>query len=244
MTIGETILKLRHEERLTQQSLSIMAAISERYINYVEQDVKKPSLKVLVRIAKAAHRKMEVSYSPVGEMVSLKFTVCETLVRSRSFESLVSSSEIQNRLYYDCLKLCNYNQEKAKDLRQETTFQALIFEYRYNANTQLYTWLFAIAKNISKATGKKDQNLVFVEQYMEGLLDEAEVDVFKENTGLYSYIQKLSPKRRQIYKLRLINMPYTDIANQLGLRPDYVKSRFWEIKSNLSKLMKPITCNT
>ena len=235
MTIGQTILKLRQDEKLTQKSLSLLCGLSERFINYIEHDKKTPSWKSLCKIAKAVDKTLDSHYNPGTEETFVKFTL-RNAVRKQDFDNRIAA--LKNQLYYDCLKLCGYNKSAAQDLSQETMFQAILYHYRYNESCQLYTWVFSIAKNIYYAEKKRNKNLDLVEQYFEGLVDEKEVESFYKNTSLVSYLNKLSPKRKQLYKLRLLNLPYSDIANQMGLDHNYVKSRFWQIKNELKNLIE------
>jgi RNA polymerase sigma factor (sigma-70 family) len=230
MTIGETISRARKDEGLTQQSLSIMTGLTERMINYIEHGKKKPSLKSLNKIADALNKTLIVTYSPQQKENIVLFKLRET-IRVRSFDERLK--QLDERLYSDCLRLCNYNADMAKDLKQETMCQALMFHYRYNEKCQLYTWLFSMAKNIHCQTRKQNKHLVFVEQYIEDTIAVEDVDIFYENKNLFAYIRKLSPKRMQLYKLRLLNTSYAEIGRQLGVTSAYAKARFWQIKKEI-----------
>lgn len=231
MTIGETIKQLRHSEGMTVQTLSILTGLSERFITYIERDKKKPSLRSLTKIADAADRNMTINYTPSQKVVSVVFTLRYTL-RNKSFEERLI--QLQSRLKVDCLKMCSYNEEKAKDLVQETICQALMYHYRFNEKSQLYTWLYRIAKNITNESNRNDKNLTFVEEYIETGVEQEEV---KENKRLSVYINRLSPKAKEVYKLRLSGEKYKDIAIKLGITQDGAKSWFWTIKGNLRKMI-------
>ena len=75
MTIGETIKRLRNSEGMTVQTLSILTGLSERFINYIERDKKKPSLRSLTKIADAVDQNMTINYSPGHKVVSVSFTL-------------------------------------------------------------------------------------------------------------------------------------------------------------------------
>jgi len=231
MTIGETIKRLRNSEGMTVQTLSILTGLSERFINYIERDKKKPSLRSLTKIADAVDQNMTINYWPGHKVVSVSFTLRQTL-RNKSFEERIV--QLQSRLKIDCLKMCHYNEEKAKDLVQETICTALMYHYRFNEKSQLYTWLYRIAKNITHELNRKDKYITFVEEYIETGVQQEEV---KEHKRLNAYINRLSPKAKEVYKLRLSGEKYKDIAIKLGITQDGAKSWFWTIKGQLKKMI-------
>ena len=227
MSIGKTIKQLRISEGLTQQSLSIMSGLSERFINYLERDKKKPSLRSLTKIADAVDKKMFLSYTPGEKVTAVKFVPRDT-IRPVSFDDRIKL--LYPRLLADCRKLCHYNNDQAKDIAQETVAQALLYHYRFNESSQLYTWLYRIARNVIANNKKKDKNLSFVEEYFETgeVLEEVKTCV-----PLYNYINRLSPKAKELYKLRLLNLPYTKIASQLKITPTGAKAWYWTINKQL-----------
>lgn len=232
MTIGETLVQLRTEEGLTQQSLSIKTGLSERFINLIEHDKKSPSLRSLTRISDAVDKNLNITYSPGQKIIHIKLSLRHT-TRSKTFEERVV--ELQHRLHIDCLKLCKGNKAKAEDLQQETTFRALVYHDRFNESCQLYTWLFSIAKNIHKGETQTDRYLTFVEEYIETADTISEV---KGNVRLTKYIERLSDRAKQVYKMRLIGLSYAEIAEKLDITPLGAKSWFWTIRGQLKKIIE------
>lgn len=49
-----------------------------------------------------------------------------------------------------------------------------------------------------------------------------------------SYI--VSPKAKEVYKLRLLNVGYREIAEKLNITEAGAKSWFWSIKGNIKKM--------
>lgn len=204
-----------------------MSGLSERFINYIEIDKKKPSLRSLTKIADAVDKRMILSYSPGEKVTSVKF-ISRELLRPTTFDERIKA--LYNRLLADCRKLCHYNETNARDLAQETVMKALIYHYRFNEKSQLYTWLYRIARNTHASGRKADKNLTFVEEYFEsGEL----VEEVKNNKSLTTYINRLSPKAKQLYKLRLMNVPYSEIAIQLKITATGAKAWYWTINKQL-----------
>lgn len=231
MTIGESIKQLRHSEGMTVQTLSILTGLSERFINFIEHDKKKPSLRSLTRIADAVDRNMTITYSPGQKVTNVNFLMRDIL-RPKSFDERIE--QLEARLLQDCIRLCRYNKSEGENLSQEAIMQALLYHYRYNEQSQLYTWLFGIAKNINRVHYGKDKNLTFVDEFFETAYEEPEI---KEMPHLSKYLNRLSPRAKQIYKLRLIGKSYADIAQEIGITESGAKSWFWTIKGNIKKII-------
>lgn len=229
MTTGQTIKRVRQSEGMTVQTVSILTGLSERFISYIEQDKKKPSLRSLNKLADAFDRVMIIKYTPDSEPV-VTFDVRERL-RSESFDNRIA--KLKDRLYKDCLFLSRNDEEKAKDLTQETICRALIYHYRFNENSQLYTWLFKIAKSVAAESVRNDKYLTFVDEYFE---TEQQIDELSYYGRLSKYLNRLSPKAKEVYKLRLLNVGYREIAEKLNITEAGAKSWFWSIKGNIKKM--------
>jgi len=236
MTIGEAIKQTRIAEGLTQQSLSILSGFSERSINNWEREKKVPKLQSLKLVAEAFGRDMVITYSVTKKILSIEFLVNDG-IRLKSFDERVTNNAIQAKLHHFCLRLCEYNKDNANDLVQETTMNALIYHHRWNeASCQLITWLCGIAKNIHYRNKKKLNKLTYVEDYIEtGIVNEPEGE--EAPTKAYQFINKLSDKRKKLYKLRLAGYKYGEIAKELGTTELYVKSRFFQVRKELTDLI-------
>ena len=225
MTIGETIRKLRHEEGLTRKSLSILCGLSETFIEYVEYEKRLPSYRSLTKIADAVSRNMVIHYNTEKKITRVEFKFRE-LIREKTFESRLI--ELEKRLYYDCLKMCNYNEANAEDLKQDAIVSAIESQHRFNESSQLYTWLYRIARNIRKDNLRDGKNLTFVENYMETGSPE-----LIKSESIKKYIDTLTGTDKTIYKMRLLNIPHSEIAAKLGISIGAVKNRFSGMKRRI-----------
>ena len=230
MTIGETIRKLRHEEGLTRKSLSILCGLSETFIEYIEYQKRLPSYRSLTKIADAVGRNMVIYYNTQKKITRVEFKFRE-LLREKTFETRLL--ELEKRLYYDCLKMCNYNEHNAEDLKQDTIVRAIESEHRFNESSQLYTWLYQIARNVRKETLKEDKNLTFVEAYIE----RGEPELI-ESESIKKYIDGLTGTDKLIYKMRILNIPHAEIAAKLGLSVGAVRNQFSGMKRRIKFRMR------
>lgn len=228
MNIAKAIVQLRKDEGLTQKSLALMSCISEVFIRHIEAGIKSPSLKTLRKIADAVDRDLTLTYTPKNKITCITFSIPE-IPRSKQFDERITA--LQHRLYTDLLKMTR-NSDVALDIQQEAIFRALLYHYRFNENSQLYTWLFAIARNVYTEFLKKSKNIQFVEDYIETA--EVNEEIARE-VRIRQYIDRLSPKAKQLYKLRLLNYSYSEIAIKLNITASGAKSWFWTIHKQINE---------
>jgi len=53
MKLGQTIKKLRGEQKLTQEDLAFKVGVDRSYMGFVERGEKNPTLSTLMKVAKA-----------------------------------------------------------------------------------------------------------------------------------------------------------------------------------------------
>lgn len=227
MTIGETIRQLRHEEGLTRKSLSILCGLSETFIEYIEYEKRLPSYRSLTKISDAVNRNMVIHYNTEKKITRVDFKFRE-LLREKSFNTRLL--ELENRLFYDCLKICNYNEANAEDLKQETLVNAIEYQHRFNETSQLYTWVYQIARNIRNSNLKRDKNIKFIENYIE--TEDENTEIVKAQS-IKKYIDELTETDKLIYKMRILNIPHSEIASKLGISTGAVKNRFSGMKRRI-----------
>jgi len=232
MTVGEVVYELRKSEGLTQSNLALAAGISERYVNFIERDKKKPSNKVLIRIAKAVNRDVTTFYSVNHDTFSVIFSPPGTYRINDLDQNLLLN---EKRLYTYCLNLYRGNKEKANNLAQATRTEALLYHYRYHNQCLFHVWLYKIAYNLYAGIHKKDRRLTFVETYIEtGEIKEEE----QPDINLIEYINRLPEKQRELVRLRLSKYSYQEIGKILKIKPLSAKSKFWHIKGRLKQLIE------
>lgn len=230
MTIGETIKDLRKKEHFTVQTLSILSGLSERFINYLEHDKKKPSYRSLTKIADACDRNMVIKYTGSQKITSVYFPI-RADKRVKDFDEKIA--ELRDRLFNDCMvKLCHFNKEKADEITQEAIYRALVYSHRYNSSSQLYTWLYSIAQNVFYNSKKEKKTVELIEDYIDlGI----EIDTF-EMKPIINAVNSLSSRQKELFKLKTIGYTYKEIGERLGTKAISAKSKYFKIKKQLTNL--------
>ena len=235
MTVAEAIRRARTAEGLSQRSLAILAGCSENYVYYLEAGRRFPSHDILKRFADVFQRDLGVIYRHKDKVIEAEFLAVVT--RLRTFDELIADKKLQDRLLKDCLKMCNYDREKAKDLQQDATTTALIYQHRYNQRDQLYSWVYAVARNIRLQNLKGLRKMEFVENYIEsGEISEPAGE--EVPTQVYNFVNRLSEKRKRHYAMRMLGYTHRQIAEELNTTEAYSKAIFGQVKEKLEYLIK------
>jgi len=145
--------------------------------------------------------------------------------------------------------------EIARDLVQETFFQALRSLPNFRGESKLSTWLYSIARNVALARYRKDKRHSFVEQ--ETLTRMAEFENGSPASGtpaswnpvtetvqgeeralLHDALDDLSENYREIIKLRDLNELSTkEVAERLGLTRVNVRVRLHRARKKLKNVI-------
>jgi len=231
MTIGEAIVRLQKEEGLNNTGLARLLGLSYASISMYASGKRIPNIKRLIHIANACNRNLIIEI--ISGKVHAKFIMKET-VREISFDKKLQECEPGLRRYV-LAHLCR-NVDNANDLVQDTLFTALRRHDTLFPEVSMMTWLIGIAKNIVR---KKASKLVLIESYLEtdSITDEIE-GYFREHGDVFRFLEKLTPMRREAYKLSLIGLEYKEIAKKLGTSEGSIKTMMGQSKARLCELIK------
>jgi RNA polymerase sigma-70 factor (ECF subfamily) len=146
--------------------------------------------------------------------------------------------------------------ETARDLLQETFFQALRSLPNFRGESKLTTWLYSIAKNVALARYRKDKRRSPLEQETltrvaareeEGerpgaghvSWDPVEETTRNEETALvHDALEELSANYREIIELRDLEEKSTrEVAEELGLTRVNVRVRLHRARQKLSEVL-------
>ena len=126
--------------------------------------------------------------------------------------------------------LCG-NEVDAHDMVQETFFQAIKSIHRFKQKSSLFTWLYGILLNIFRQQTRKKRFMTFSGN-LEGkksMIDanpEHTIDRERTFSGVYSMIQTLSPRQREVLILRYYEgLKIKEIAEIVKTSEGTVKSR-------------------
>lgn len=213
------VRELRISEGLTQKSLALLTGRSQPLLSNIETNRRKPSRETLEMIAEACNKNLKISFER------------RNLVRLKSFDEELMI--LVPRLRKDCYRLCR-NKNNIDDLLQEVMFIALSKHNTLKPGVQMYTWLYGIARRQALLA---DSKLGPVNEYVEHAEEYPEFKQTKYSEGIYRYINSLPKHRRDLYKLQVTGMPYTEIAAKLNLTVGTVKNKVRNIRENLKRMI-------
>jgi RNA polymerase sigma-70 factor (ECF subfamily) len=189
---------------------------------------------------------------------SMQFSEQETLFRERTGNDFTFFyKKYYPKLIYYTNKMCNDPQE-AEDISTDSFMIALQKIDKYEKEkAQFSTWLFTIARNLMLQNLKTRKRFVsmdyeiddegttmkdFIPQPIEdGVPSEEQVhELFEKKAEIIKrHIDNLEPIYRKVIEMReLKKMPYKNIATELKLNENTVKSQIRNGRIKLQKMVK------
>ena len=158
------------------------------------------------------------------------------------FEEIYTThfSDVYNFIFGMC-----GNSDIAEELTQDTFVEAYRSLHRYNGKCKIYTWLCAIAKNMWFHYVRKHKNVVLnIEALSETLLSEepspqAKAESEERLHMILKAINSLKTRPRDIFWLHTVaEMPFSEIAEILGITENSAKVIYFRAKNNLRVYLK------
>lgn len=138
----------------------------------------------------------------------------------------------QKRIYYVARRMVKRH-EDADDIAQEVFVKAYTALDNFRGESNIYTWLYRIAVNLSinHLRKQKIRKFVDMDEYADILGKDAEQDkqiIKEENTALIEKaILTLPEKQRAVFIMRYYDeLPYEDISNIVGTSVGGLKANF------------------
>lgn len=161
------------------------------------------------------------------------------------FEELYN--EYFSRVYSFLYKLCS-DPLLAEELTQETFYQAFKSFYRFRGNSEIFTWLAAIAKHTYYRHLKKNKlgmeaisiDLV-ADMFCASEFDNPEEVLQKKsvNEAVLNVINKIPQKYKDVVMLRIYaEMPFSQVAAALNISESSAKVIFFRAKKILLEELK------
>lgn len=158
--------------------------------------------------------------------------------------------ELQEKLGHYAMSLTS-DQEKARDLLQETLLKALTHRESYSENTNFKAWIYTIMKN------------TFINEYRRNVKSKKTFDSSEWNPGIawmksnsdhspenifvakdiYLKINLLPDDYRIPFTMFLEGYKYKEIADELGLPLGTVKSRIFFTRKKLEQVLDDYSLN-
>jgi len=147
----------------------------------------------------------------------------------------------KNRLYYYFYKLLE-NQEDAEELTMETFFRIYRNAGTFRGESKVSSWVFGIARRVClEHLKEKNRSIKTLEIYEGDAVSEG--SPINEDVELVrKAIEKLAPYEREVLFLAYYEeLPYEDIAKVLDIPVGTVKSRVFNAKAKLKRIIEEMS---
>jgi len=147
----------------------------------------------------------------------------------------------KNRLYYYFYKLLE-NQEDAEELTMETFFRIYRNAGTFRGESKVSSWVFGIARRVClEHLKEKNKSIKTLELYEGDAVSEG--SPINEDVELVrKAIEKLAPYEREVLFLAYYEeLPYEDIAKVLDIPVGTVKSRVFNAKAKLKRIIEEMS---
>lgn len=162
--------------------------------------------------------------------------------KEQMFNELVR--RYQKRIYWVTRRMVKRH-EDADDIAQDVFVKAYTALENFRGDSNIYTWLYRIAVNLSinHLRKQKVRNAVDLDDYLPFLAKDAEQDssiVRRENISLIEQaIQILPEKQRAVFIMRYYDeMPYEQISAILGTSVGGLKANFHHAVKKVAAYVK------
>jgi RNA polymerase sigma factor (sigma-70 family) len=162
-------------------------------------------------------------------------------------DGFVTMIKKYKRIIYKVINTyCNDVDDK-KDLEQEIIIQLWKSYQSYNGSTQLSTWIYRIAMNVSisfyrnnvtRKTNTTSINDSIFQELASNAINEEETD---QRRLLYGFISQLDEFNREVFMLYLDDYSYKEIAEIVGITESNVGTKINRIKHKIHEYFLTLT---
>ncbi|MEM7367113.1 MAG: sigma-70 family RNA polymerase sigma factor [Bacteroidota bacterium] len=148
----------------------------------------------------------------------------------------------QGIIHKVCGMYCNQDEER-RDLFQDIVLQLWRAYESFKGESKISTWMYRVALNTAisgfrKQKRKPEQSRLSDRAY-EVPIVLPDPDMEEKRTFLYKAIDQLSEVEKGIVMLHLEDHSYEEIAEIIGITPNYVGVKLNRIKQRLKKILQP-----
>lgn len=162
--------------------------------------------------------------------------------KDKNIDYDILSAEYEAVFHY-ALLLCR-NEKDAEDITQDTFLKAMKSKKSFNANSSVYTWLCAIAKNLwidkCRKAGREvnDENLFEFIQDDEKSLEDILID--KDLLmNIHRVIHTLDEPYKEVFSLRIFGeLNFKDIANLFSKTESWERVTFHRAKGKITEELR------
>ncbi len=150
----------------------------------------------------------------------------------------------QKRIFYFLLRKLN-DQESAKDATQTVFIKVFQHLQKFKGESSFYTWIYAIARNVSYDFLKKQQksyaifNSIPTEDQYSWRADESTLNSVEIENILQKAIETLPEKQKKVFELRYFDeMSYKEMAELLGGSVGGLKASYHHAAQKVETFLK------
>ncbi len=149
---------------------------------------------------------------------------------------------MQGRVYAYCYSLLG-QEEDAEEITSEVFFQVWRSAKKFRGDSKATTWIFGIARNLC-LNHLRRKKLQFMELLETDAVYEPEEEPEYDPELVKKAMEKLSPLHREVLYLAYYEeLPYSKIAEILGIPENTVKTRVFNAKRKLKEIIENETSN-
>lgn len=133
------------------------------------------------------------------------------------------------------------NLEDEHDLFQEVVFQLWKSYESFKGNSKISTWMYRVALNTAISLYRKSTRTIKTDEWQEkfpqSYLDSTNEESHEQVALLYKVIKMLPEVERAIVIMYLDDLPYREIAGNIGITEVNARVKMNRLKKTLKELM-------
>lgn len=161
------------------------------------------------------------------------------MTKEREFSDLIKDNQ---GLIIKVSRMYTHSQEDEKDLFQEIVLQLWRSYGSFKGNSKITTWMYRIALNTAITLFRKKSRSIKTDElqdfHYKKETEEDDSEQAQQISTLYSIIKMLPDTERAIVMMYLDDLPYKEIAANLGITEGNARVKMNRLKKTLKELME------
>ena len=161
------------------------------------------------------------------------------MTKEREFSDLIKDNQ---GLIIKISRMYTHSQEDEKDLFQEIVLQLWRSYGSFKGNSKITTWMYRIALNTAMTLFRKKSRSIKTDElqdfHYKKETEEDDSEQAQQISTLYSIIKMLPDTERAIVMMYLDDLPYKEIAANLGITEGNARVKMNRLKKTLKELME------
>ena len=161
------------------------------------------------------------------------------MTKEREFSDLIKDNQ---GLIIKISRMYTHSQEDEKDLFQEIVLQLWRSYGSFKGNSKITTWMYRIALNTAITLFRKKSRSIKTDElqdfHYKKETEEDDSEQAQQISTLYKVIKMLPDTERAIVMMYLDDLPYKEIAANLGITEGNGRVKMNRLKKTLKELME------